>query len=197
MLADFAVGGQRFGKHKHRGFRKLVLANVVRRQCGRRVFCDLLIVDADYFDISRHHHIFGGKCLQHANRQRIGCDDHRVGQIVRMILHQLTPLQTAVFHSERAVRIHQSLRIQSQAQRPIAECERTNIFRIFMLAHNVAQAANEADPRATRPHKRVDRIQYGLFQIRLYRIEQCRRRIDVDEYAVGELLMQAVKRLMI
>lgn len=53
MLADFAVGGQRFGKHKHRGFRKLVLANVVRRQCGRRVFCDLLIVDADYFDISR------------------------------------------------------------------------------------------------------------------------------------------------
>ena len=22
MLADFAVGGQRFGKHKHRGFRK-------------------------------------------------------------------------------------------------------------------------------------------------------------------------------
>ena len=67
MLADFAVGGQRFGKHKHRGFRKLVLANVVRRQCGRRVFCDLLIVDADHFDISRHHHIFGGKCLQHAN----------------------------------------------------------------------------------------------------------------------------------
>ena len=66
-----------------------------------------------------------------------------------------------------------------------------------MLAHNVAQAANEADPRATRPHKRVDPIQYGLFQIRLYRIEQCRRRIDVDEYAVGELLMQAVKRLVI
>ena len=142
---------------------------------------------------SRHHHIFGGKRLQHADRQRIGGDDHRVWQIVRMILHQLTPLQTAVFHSERAVRIHQSLRIQTQAQRPIAECERTNVFRIFMLAHNVAQAANEADSRAARPHKRVDRIQDRLFQIGLHRIEQCRRRIDVDEDAVGKLLMQTVQ----
>ena len=43
-----------------------------------------------------------------------GIAPQRVGQIVRMILHQLTPLQTAVFHSEWAIRIHQSLHVQVQ-----------------------------------------------------------------------------------
>ena len=31
MLADFAVDGQCFGKHEYCGFRKFVLADVVRR----------------------------------------------------------------------------------------------------------------------------------------------------------------------
>ena len=31
MLADFSVGGQCFGKHEYCGFRKFVLADVVRR----------------------------------------------------------------------------------------------------------------------------------------------------------------------
>lgn len=63
MLADRAIRGQCFGKHERCGFREFVLANVVRRQCGRCVFRDLLIVDADYFDILWHYHIFGGKRL--------------------------------------------------------------------------------------------------------------------------------------
>lgn len=37
-----------------------------------------------------------------------------------------------------------------------------------MLAHNVAQAAYETDSRAAGCRKRVNCIQYGLFQIGLH-----------------------------
>ena len=64
-----------------------------------------------------------------------------------------------------------------------------------MVSHDVADPSDEPDSLVAGVHQFVQGVQNGLLQIRLHRIEQARRGIDVDEHSMRKDRVQTLQHV--
>ena len=108
-----------------------------------------------------------------------------------MHLYEFFTESPSVLHGKRSFFQDETVDVKSETHCPIPERERTGIFRILMIAHNVPDSADEGYASVPGGDQRIQRVQNGLFQIRLHRIKQVRCRINIDEYSMLKSLMQS------
>ena len=107
-----------------------------------------------------------------------------------MIVHVPFAKPAAVLHGKQAIRIDQTLGVQSETLDFTPKIGGAILFVQLIEVHQAAFAANEPDTFHSLRRTSRNGIMHGLLQIRLYGIKQTRRWIHVDEHAIRHGIMQ-------